>query len=734
MTMTNTGSAGAGPDGGVDEPAASVKTGLVARWAALPVPRRTENEAPFSPLGRLVVAIAAIALSVIGVVGRVIGWEFGGSVALSLYLTVGVGVAVCLPFRRLSAPAFGLFAVTAGLAITIAVGFLMAQTSFWYPIPAFVLIGVASIASLGYFALQDYRLVVAGRSAAGLHSRQESVAPAGGDSRAVLRVRVVTAIAVLLCVVGAAMASSLPQEGGLLTGVGPVWFLGFALIAVAFVDAVFARVSLAVPVLAAGTVVIASQAIMYGAPTVMAVGRHIGLTDYIVANGGLGSSTDIYQAWPGLFAGTAWVVQATGISDPLAYATWWPVVVTPALILGVRVLAGRVLPARQAWIAAAVFAVAGSVNSMYFAPQVAGLLLTLAVLAIALMPEATESARDRWIRLGVALFFVLTMVVTHQISPFMLGMALLALVLFRLAGPWWLPLMAFVPAIGWALLHLGVLSRYIDLSAIGSVLSNIAPPEHPDPVAGVASVTRLAFVVPGAALVVLGVIALVGVLRTRDRWSWGLLAAMMSPLGLAFATNYGQEGIFRVVLFATPWLAILVARSNSFRSVSAGVALSVGFVIMMVVNVYGQTALDWARVVRVNDAAAVTQFERTAPDNALLLSVGTKNATPARITEDYDRVGYTSRERLADFPTIVGADYDAAADVVALTAKFSKVGAPAHYALVSDSIGAYDDRYGLQRYADYEKLKAAMAESNLWVPVYSTGNTTLYRLALEPAG
>jgi len=697
-----------------------------ARWADLTIPVRESEPEPFSPAGRFVVAALAIATGVVGLLARLFGAEGLGAGALSLYLTLGVGVAACLPFRRLTPAAFGMFSVTAGLAVTTAVGFLMAETALWYPVPAFVVVGLASLVSLVSSLVRDYRLLSDG----GFSSLIRGLTAAGARTI----VLGATLGGTALIVIGAGLAQSLPQEGGLLSAVGPVWYLGYVVIAVAFGYAVFAGVSIAAPVLAAGTAVILSQAIMYGAPTVMAAGRHLGLTEFLAVNGGVGVSTDIYQSWPGLFAGTAWVVDATGITNPLAYATWWPVLVTPAVIAGVAVLAGRILPSGRAWIAAAVFAVASSINSMYFAPQVAGLLLSLAVLAIVVVPPANESTRDRRSRLGIAFFLILVMVVTHQISPFMLGLALLALVLFRLAAPWWLPLMAFVPAIAWAAVNWTSLSRYVDLSAIGSLLSNIAPPEHPDPVAGLAPTTRLAFLIPGAALVVLGIIALVGVLRTRDRWSWGLTAAAVSPLGLAFATNYGQEGIFRVVLFATPWLAILVARCSAFQSTVAKTALSVGFVVMMAISVYGQTALDWARVVRVSDATAVAQFERTAPADALLLSVGTKNATPTRITENYDEVGYTSRERIGGFPAQVGDAYDANADVLNLTKNFAQQKASAHYALVSDSIGAYDDRYGLQRYDDYLKLKAAMASSDKWIPVYTADNVTLYRLASEPVG
>ena len=182
----------------------------------------------------------------------------------------------------------------------------------------------------------------------------------------------------------------------------PTWFVGCGLIALAIGYAIWRRVNPAAPILAAGTVVIFSQALMYGTPTVMAAARHIGLIEYIRSFGGVDASLDIYQGWPGLFAGSAWLTDATGISSQIALATWWPVVITPVTILAVRLLAGRFLSPNRAWVAAAIYALGDSVNSTYFSPQAYSFLVAMAVIALLVVPPAGESSRRRQLRIVFA--------------------------------------------------------------------------------------------------------------------------------------------------------------------------------------------------------------------------------------------------------------------------------------------------------------------------------------------
>jgi hypothetical protein len=157
------------------------------------------------------------------------------------------------------------------------------------------------------------------------------------------------------------------------------------------------------------------------------------------------------------------------------------------------------------------------------------------------------------------------------------------------------------------------------------------------------------------------------------------------------------------------------------------VAVGAALVGLFAVNAYGQTGLDWARVVRPDTVAALRQFEEKAPAHAALLVMGTGNAVPSRISDRYADVQYLSRESLDDYPDVTAA-YDPAKDVAQLTADFQRAvrGVP-RYALVSDSTGAWDDRYGLQSYADYLRLEQAMTTSTAWKLVYSGPTTKLYQ-------
>jgi hypothetical protein len=123
-----------------------------------------------------------------------------------------------------------------------------------------------------------------------------------------------------------------------------------------------------------------------------------------------------------------------------------------------------------------------------------------------------------------------------------------------------------------------------------------------------------------------------------------------SPVALLVATNYGAEGIFRASLFAGPWLAILAMsfpwRTDRWRTL----VLPVGLVTLFVVNAFGQTALDWNRVVRSDAAQATAIYERQAPEGALILLTGTTNATPLNISARYLDLGYISRENIGGYP------------------------------------------------------------------------------------
>jgi hypothetical protein len=304
-----------------------------------------------------------------------------------------------------------------------------------------------------------------------------------------------------------------------------------------------------------------------------------------------------------------------------------------------------------------------------------------------------------------------------------------------------------VPAVVFAALNGDILGRFLSLAAVGRVLDNVQPPAHDMTVLPKPLVTRLAFDIPAAALVVLGLIAVLTVLMRRDRTHWALLATAASPISLLVATNYGQEGVFRVVLFATPWIAILAAalpmpagrfapvgavlqrgmRPSAVRFAVAGAAVAA----LVAIGAFGQTSLDWNRVMTRSQSAATQYYDRTAPAGSVMLLTGSANAVPSNTGARYFDVGYLSREALGPYPDPTGG-YDAEADLSNVTRELVvNWSATGYYALVAEPFGAYDERYGYQSDADYQELAAAMASSPYWKRVWSSGTTAMYELTTE---
>ncbi|MFS0730895.1 glycosyltransferase family 2 protein [Curtobacterium sp. 1P10AnD] len=682
--------------------------------------------------------------------------ELRGS-AIGVFLFAVVGVAPMLLLRPMPLARFALFAVTTSIVGTIAIGYTMATAGLWAPVVPFaavVLLVAVAIAAAVPRDLRDLHRQRLERAAGGAAARRWTWTTTGTVTTASI-------VGLLVVVVTAATHIGDPVPDGLFGSLGIGLPVGLAIVVAAAVVALVRGRGVALPVVVLGGVVQLAQAITYGMPTVMAAARHVGVLEYIRQFGRTDPSADIFQTWSGLFAGGAWVADVGGIVNAMTIAAWVPVLLAFSTTIGVGVLAAHWLPgARRPWIAAFLTAMTGSLNTTYFSPQSTGILLSVAILVLATGAlrrvtvtgedgEPTTITRPQPVGLSRLLgigAISIVLAVTHQISPYLTVAAIVVLVVFRMLRPWWVSLVVLVPAVVFALLNGSILDKFLSLAAVGQVLTNVQPPSHDMTVLPKPLVTRLAFDVPAAALVVLGLAAIITVLLRRDRVHWGLLLAAASPISLLVATNYGQEGIFRVVLFATPWIAVLAAGlpvpGGRFAPVGrlvarAGRPVAVRFVAaavlvagMVAVGAFGQTALDWNRVPTRSQSEATQYYDATAPKGSIMLLTGSANAVPSNTGARYFDVGALSREAFGAYPASEG--YDATADVSNLTRKLvSTWSATKYYALVAAPFGAYDERYGYQSDADYRKLAAAMADSPYWTPVWSKGTTVVYELTTE---
>lgn len=703
---------------------------------------------PIVRLGALgVVGLLLLAVAL----GAVAGIPVLRGTAVAGFLLAGVGVAPCLLARRHASVAqFAVMSLATSLAVTTTVGFAMAEVQFWHPTAAFVVIVLLTLLAAAPTVVVDVAAIVG--------TAERPVAPSGAAVSirgAAFGPSGLSVLGLLVCVVVAELHRGDPHESGLWRTLGPGWYVGLAMLVAGAVWAWRRETSPAVPVVGLSIVVVLSQAIAYRAPASMTAARHVGVVNYVLAHHKLNPGADIYQAWVGLFTGAAWLCSVGGIHDPMTLATWWPVLLSAGLVGAVRVLAGRLsLSPARAWTAALIFGLANTLNITFFSPQSFGIFLAIIIFGLAL--TVTDDWRGHRSTLALIVWLSTVMAVVHQISPYLTVAALVALVIFRRLRPWWLPGLVLLPAALWAAINHGDLGRFISFGAIGHIFSNARPPTHGGASLGDPLVTRLAFALPTLVLVVVGLAAVATVAMRRSWGNVGLLLAAASPVSLFFATGYGQEGVFRVALFALPWLAVLAgalpfpdalgdgtlgrlrfgrfdfsrlefSRLGSARIAAMTVAAAVA--VLVLVNAFGQTSLDWARVVRPDETAATRQFELTAPAHSVLLTTGAGDATPSQVTRRYLDVNYQTRQGLQDFPS-PHQPYDAAADVRRMTADLLKAdpGAPAYYALVSNVIGGYDADNGYQTEADYQQLSAAMAGSPQWRAVQHGPTTTLYRL------
>ncbi|MGU3411556.1 glycosyltransferase [Microbacterium sp. M1A1_1b] len=714
-------------------------------------PARLVTGNAMGPLARLAAAALVTLTLLTAAVGSLAGLPTLRASAVAVFLFALLGVAPLLLLRPMPLARFAVLAVSGSLVGTIAIGYTMATAHIWEPVVPFVAVVVLTALALAVAVPRDVAEL-----------RRANLVPFVELARAVWDTTNATAmslVGLVIVVVTALTHMGDPVRDGLFGSLGPGLVVGLAVVVAAAVIALVRGVGVAAPVVVLGGTIQLAQAITYGMPTVMAAARHVGVLEYIRRWGGTNPAADIFQTWSGLFAGGAWVADVAGIVNAMLIAAWVPVLLAFATVIGVGVLASNWLPGtRRPWIAAFLTAMTGSLNTTYFSPQSVGILLSIVILVlatgplrntgtvpagdtVAAKPRARKTPLSHVIAIG-AISIVLA--VTHQISPYLTVAALVVLVVFKLARPWWLPLVVLVPAVVFALLNGSVLDKFLSLGAVGKVLQNVQPPSHDSTVLPQPLVTRLAFDVPAAALVVLGLIALVTVLLRRDRVHWALLVAAASPISLLVATNYGQEGIFRVVLFATPWIAILAAglpsptgrlawvgslTRSAMRPAVVRVAVAgVGVAALVAIGAFGQTALDWNRVPTRSESAATQRYDQTAPKGSVMLLTGSAIAVPSNTGARYFDVSYLTREALVKYQDPTGT-YDAAKDVADITRKLvGTVPATKYYALVAEPFGAYGERYGYQTDAHYQELAAAMADSPYWKPVWSSGTTVSYEL------
>lgn len=385
----------------------------------------------------------------------------------------------------------------------------------------------------------------------------------------------------------------------------------------------------------------ATPALLFGTVRYSWSWKHLGIVDFIQRHHGVDVDVPrmaIYHNWPGMFAGSATLVELAGLPDARALALWAPLAFNLANLVALRMLFRTLIADRsRVWLAIWLYFVVTWVGQDYFSPQALTYVLYLVVLALVVrrfraprpagVAATPLTGAGPLVAIGV---LVLAIASSHQITPVALTITLGALALTRQLPVWRVALATGAVTVGWAVTaaheytfdNLGAIfgSLFDPATAVGATL---------DKSAELRGGQELVSLGGRAVIVVVGLVGLAGIVRALRR---GLLdrvalVLLMSPVVLVGLTSFGGETLFRVFLFAAPGLAYFAAgavlgasarlRSPTALVVLVTVALLPGFLLAY----FGKDQQNYFTVAEVAGLEWVS--EHAAPGS--LLVVGNTN-------------------------------------------------------------------------------------------------------------
>ena len=555
---------------------------------------------------------------------------------------------------------------------------------------------------------------------------------------------------------------------GLLSALPITWYVALAGIVALYLATLLRRAAPGWEPAALHVVLVAilygTTVAIYDVPRFPYLYKHVGATEFLIANGGVDRSVDIYNNFPGFFYLTAGISQVTGI-DVLDLAHGWQPVF--ALLFAGAVywaLGGLTTSRRVRYGAALLFTLCDWVQQNYFAPQSLAYVLSLLVIGGLLrsvpagtaglrwkrlaragerraempgdVPAPSRFWRSRWGALVLTLLFA-AIAVSHQMSPvIVIVQSVVIAVLLRPAHPW-LPVVFVLVEIAWLAQAWTFLNANFDLFSFGGA-DNIAPPtvDTSDALPGQAVVLWAAPLLMLTVGLLAGISVLLGILRMEA--SRVLVPALIGgvPLGLILGQPYGQEAIFRLYLFGLPWAVLLIARwlfADRVRSrVRRGVAAVLAAFVMaglLPPALYGSELIAWQST---SDVAIGRWFERSTPGGSVLISL--TPSFPLRSTESYVAHLYAgdgdNPDSLAARPAFPDAadDPDELLEVARTACFIGTDDTPVHIA-VGPSSQRFLSLYGLMSAEEYDDFVAALEASPDFTLEQQVDNSLVFRCA-----
>jgi len=367
-----------------------------------------------------------------------------------------------------------------------------------------------------------------------------------------------------------------------LIGILPVnVFLAYAIIITGFCTSLISpsRTPLLPPLFLAALVLLlhATPAIGYETLRYSWAWKHIGVIDYIMRYGEVDPTArflSAYHNWPGFFIFFAKLASTLNLQpvEIANFARFYPAALNLGFLAILPLVFRNFTTSRRiVWTAVAIFLVGNWVGQDYFSPQGTAFLLYLCLLALLTGPlsiaKNTVLQDDIWsvgqrvLQTFAAMLLILSIVAIHQITPIFLLSTLGLLAITRRISFGYL-IFAIIAEVLWLLYfaHAFVAPELADvIASVGKLNSETV--ERLADTSVINDNQRLVVFVSRGLSAAVALFAFAGGLLRLKNGNFDFTAALLTlaPIPVLVATPYGGEIVFRLYLFAVPFLAFFAA-------------------------------------------------------------------------------------------------------------------------------------------------------------------------------
>lgn len=338
-------------------------------------------------------------------------------------------------------------------------------------------------------------------------------------------------------------------------------------------------------------------------PRFSTVYQHAGYTEFIMRTGSVNPYLDAYFNWPGFFLLSAFLNQIAGYQDILNYATWAPVYYNLFYLIPLYIIfTTATTNKRVIWLALCFFYLTNWIAQDYYSPQGLNFFLYLLVIAILLKwfkkplpasPDQQAAIRRRLGRLtpvlgpvyewltapdelstpvqplqkrallaSIIIIFAF-MVFSHPLTPFLMIVAVVALVIFGRITPFWLPILMIVMTGAWDILMAqpylsGHLTEVLsDIGQLGRAVSSNVTDRLAAGDTGHVFIGEMRTIMTFLIWCLAALGAFHRLRRGYHDASYVLLAIVAFPIVLI--QSYGGEMLLRIYLFTLPMMVFFAA-------------------------------------------------------------------------------------------------------------------------------------------------------------------------------